>query len=154
VCVAVGTSGFGRGVDAVGDGGEELVSVLLFFEDAFESGGGPVLTEEFGPTAEGAVDGDFVVLDLLGGAMRVMSRMLGSAASLMLSSASVMREEIALQVLVLSSRRLAEEGFDFGDVLLGLGEVVAESGGELGVSGFFDHGGQALVISAPCRGPS
>jgi hypothetical protein len=62
----VGASGFGGSVDAVGDGAEELVGVLLFFEDAFEGVGGSVLTEEFGPGAESAVDGDFVVFDLLG----------------------------------------------------------------------------------------
>ena len=44
----LGGSGFGSGggVDAVGDGAEEFVGVLLFFQDALEGVGGSVLPEE------------------------------------------------------------------------------------------------------------
>jgi hypothetical protein len=64
----VGACGFGGGgVEGVGDGAEKFVGILLLFQDGFECGGGSVLTEEFGPAAEGAVDGHLVVLDLLGG---------------------------------------------------------------------------------------
>src|ERR1700730_12990971 len=127
----VGGSGFGGGVDAVGDGGEQLVGVLLFFEDAFEGVGGSVLTEEFGPAAQGAVDGDFMMLDLLGGGDEsdVADAWFGSIFDVVLGFGDEGGDGFAGAGAGIAGG-IAEEALHFGNMALGFGEVVAEGGGE------------------------
>ena len=86
-----------------GDLGEELVGVLFFFKDGFEHGRIVALAEDVRPGAQRAVDGDLVMLDLLAGGDEGYVADAGILASLMLSSASVTRLEMTLQVVVLAS---------------------------------------------------
>lgn len=52
-------------IDVVCDVAEEFVGFLFLFEDGIERGGVPVPAEDFGPGAQGAINGDLVMFDLL-----------------------------------------------------------------------------------------
>lgn len=52
---------------AFGDGGEGGIGAFFFGEGFFEDIGGGFMAEVPGPGGEGAVDGDFIMLDFLGG---------------------------------------------------------------------------------------
>jgi len=143
----VGGFGFdGGGVDAVGDGGEELVGVLFFVEDAVEEVGCVVVAEKLGPGAEGAVDGDLVMLYLLGGGDKgdVADAGVGCVLDVVFGFGDEGGDGFAGCGVGIAVGGVAEDAFDFGYVALGFGEVVAEGGGELGVGGFFDHGGKGF----------
>jgi hypothetical protein len=140
-------SGFGGGgVDAVGDGGEELVGVLLFVEDAVEEIGCIVVAEELGPGAEGAVDCNLVMLNLLGRGDEgdVADAGVGCVLDVVLGFGDEGGDGFAGGGVGVAVGGVAEDALDFGEVALGFGEVVAEGGGELRVGGLFDHGGEGF----------
>src|ERR1700736_2173323 len=118
-----GVSGFGGcgGIDAVGDGAEELVGVLLFFKDALEGVGGSVLPKEFSPGAEGAVYGDLVVLNLLGRGDDGDVADVGVCCifDVVLGFSDEGGDGFAGAGAVVAGG-IAEEGLDLGNVLLGL----------------------------------
>src|SRR5271170_7573720 len=129
-----GSVGCARGgVDAVGDGGEEFVGVFLFVEDAVEDVGSVVFTEELGPGAEGAVDGDLVMLDLLGAGDKgdVTDGGVGGVLDVVFRFGDEGGDGFAGGGVGFAVVDVAEKGLDLGEVTVGFGEVVVEGGGEL-----------------------
>src|SRR5207302_9947643 len=124
--------GVGCGFYGVGDLGEDLVGVLLLSADALECAGGSVLTEEFGPAAQSAVDGNLVVLDLLGGGDQgdVADAGFGGIFDVVLRFRDKRGNGFACAGAVVTGG-VAKEVLHLGDVTLGLGEVIAEGAGEL-----------------------
>jgi hypothetical protein len=136
----------GGGVNAIGDGGQELVGVFLFVENAVEDLGCFVFAEELGPGAESAIDGDFVMLDLLGAGDEgdVTDGGVGCVLDVVFGFGDEGGDSFAGGGVGFAVVDVAEKGLDLGEVALGFGEVVAEGGGELGVGRLFNHGGQGL----------
>ena len=97
------------------------------------------------PGAEGAVDGDLVVLDLLcrGDHGDVADAGLCCIFDVVLGFGDEGGDGLAGAGAVVASG-IAKEVLDLDNVLLGLGEMVAEGRGELRVGGLFDHGGKSF----------
>jgi hypothetical protein len=101
--------------------------------------------EDVGPVAEGAIDGDLVVFDLLAGADEgdVADGGVGDVLDRVGGFGGEAADDLAGLGVGLAGV-LAEERLDFGDVALGLLEVGAEGVLQFGVGGGFDEVGERI----------